>query len=124
LTITIRLYNLLAMLDLDTAFSALSDPTRRAILGRLALGEQSVMELAQPFDMSQPAISKHLRVLESAGLIARRVEGAKRPCRLAKGGVEAIDQWLAMLRKALASNYDRLDVLLADMKPPKRRRRR
>jgi DNA-binding transcriptional ArsR family regulator len=112
------------MSDLDTAFSALSDPTRRAILARLALGEQTVMELAQPFDMSQPAISKHLRVLESAGLIARRVEGAKRPCRLAKAGVEAIDQWLAMLRKALASNYDRPDVLPADMKPPKGRRRR
>jgi DNA-binding transcriptional ArsR family regulator len=112
------------MLDLDTTFSALSDPTRRAILGRLALGEQTVMELAQPFDMSQPAISKHLRVLESAGLIARRVEGAKRPCRLVVGGVEAIDQWLAMLRRALASNYDRLDAVLTDMKPPKGRRKR
>ena len=82
------------------------------------------MELAQPFDMSQPAISKHLRVLEGAGFIARRVEGAKRPCRLAKGGVEAIDQWLAMLRKALAANYDRLDALPADMKPPKSRTKR
>jgi len=112
------------MFSLDTAFSALSDPTRREILARLALGEYTVMELAQPFDMSQPAISKHLKVLESAGLIARRVEGAKRPCRLAKGGVEAIDQWLAMLRKALASNYDRLDALLAEMKPPKARRKR
>jgi DNA-binding transcriptional ArsR family regulator len=112
------------MLDLDRTFAALSDPTRRAILGRLALGEQTVMELAQPFDMSQPAVSKHLRVLESAGLIARRVQGTKRPCRLAKGGVEAIDQWLSMLRKALASNYERLDALLADMKPPKVRRRR
>lgn len=112
------------MLDLDTAFAALSDPTRRAILGRLALGEQTVTELAQPFDMSQPAISKHLQVLERAGLIARRVEGAKRPCRLAKDGVEAIDQWLAMLRKALASNYDRLDAVLADMKPARVRRKR
>jgi DNA-binding transcriptional ArsR family regulator len=112
------------MYNLDAAFSALSDPTRRAILARLALGEFTVMELAQPFDMSQPAISKHLRVLEGAGLIARRVEGAKRPCRLAKGGVEAIDQWLAMLRKALAANYDRLDALLADMKPPKTRTKR
>src|ERR1700735_1046744 len=112
------------MYNLDTAFSALSDPTRRAILARLALGEQTVMELAQPFDMSQPAISKHLRVLESAGLIARRAEGTKRPCRLAKGGVEAVDQWLAMLRKALANNYERLDALLADMKPPKGRKKR
>ena len=112
------------MLDLDRTFAALSDPTRRAILGRLALGEHTVMELAQPFDMSQPAISKHLRVLEGAGLIARRVAGTKRPCRLAKGGVEAIDQWLSMLRKALAPNYERLDALLADMKPAKGRRKR
>ena len=112
------------MTKLDTAFSALSDPTRRAILARLALGEVTVMELAEPFDISQPAISKHLGVLERAGLIVRRVEGAKRPCRLAKEGVEAIDQWLAMLRKALASNYDRLDTVLADMKPPKSRRQR
>ena len=112
------------MSDLDSTFSALSDPTRRAILGQLALGEQTVMELARPFDMSQPAISKHLRVLEAAGFIVRRVEGAKRPCRLAGGGIEAIDQWLAMLRKALENNYDRLDAVLADMKPPKGRRKR
>ena len=124
LTITDRLYNLSVMHDLGTAFSALSDPTRRAILARLALGEHTVMELSRPFEMSQPAISKHLRVLEGAGLIARRVEGAKRPCRLAKDGVEAIDQWLAMLRKALAGNYDRLDALLADMKPAKTRTKR
>lgn len=112
------------MNNLDTTFSALSDPTRRAILARLALGEHTVMELAQPFDMSQPAISKHLRVLEGAGLITRRVEGAKRPCRLAKDGVEAIDQWLAMLRRALTANYDRLDALLTEMNPPKTRTKR
>src|SRR5258708_40378421 len=124
LTITIELYNLWAMINLDTAFSALSDPTRRAILARLALGEVTVMELAEPFDISQPAISKHLGVLERAGLIVRRVEGAKRPCRLAKEGVEVIDQWLAMLWKALASNYDRLGSGLAEMEPPKSRRKR
>jgi len=101
---------------LDSAFSALSDPTRRAILARLALGEATVMELAEPFEMSQPAISRHLKVLEGAGLIVRRVEGTKRPCRLAKGGIEAIDRWLEMLRKALENNYDRLDLVLADMK--------
>jgi DNA-binding transcriptional ArsR family regulator len=102
--------------SLDAAFSALSDPTRRAILARLALGETTVMKLAEPFEMTQPAISRHLKVLEGAGLIVRRVEGTKRPCRLAKAGMEAIDQWLAMLRKALARNYDRLDEILADMK--------
>jgi DNA-binding transcriptional ArsR family regulator len=102
--------------SLDAAFSALSDPTRRAILARLALGETTVMKLAEPFEITQPAISRHLRVLEGAGLIVRRVEGTKRPCRLAKAGMEAIDQWLAMLRKALARNYDRLDQILADMK--------
>jgi DNA-binding transcriptional ArsR family regulator len=102
---------------LDAAFSALSDPTRRAILARLALGEATVMQLAEPFDMSQPAVSRHLKVLENAGLIARRVDGAKHPCRLAKDGIEAIDQWLEMLREALATNYDRLDKVLADIKP-------
>jgi len=102
--------------SLDSAFSALSDPTRRAILARLALGEATVMELAEPFEMTQPAISRHLKVLEGAGLIVRRAEGTKRPCRLAKGGIEAIDQWLEMLRKALEKNYDRLDLVLADMK--------
>ena len=104
------------MPNLDTTFSALSDPTRRAILARLALGETTVMELARPFEMTQPAISRHLKVLEGAGLIVRRVEGTKRPCRLAKPGIEAIDQWLEMLRSALARNYDRLDQVLAEMK--------
>ncbi len=77
------------------------------------------MELANPFKMTQPAISRHLKVLETAGLIVRRVEGAKHPCRLAKGGVEAIDQWLAMLRDALAKNYDRLDEVLEEMQTTK-----
>lgn len=75
------------------------------------------MALAEPFNMTQPAISRHLKVLENAGLIVRRVEGSKRPCRLAKGGIDAIDQWLDLLRKALSKNYDRLDQLLAEMKP-------
>jgi DNA-binding transcriptional ArsR family regulator len=110
------------MIDLNSAFSALSDPTRRAILARLALGEVTVMELAKPFDMSQPAISKHLKVLEGAGLIARRVQGASRPCRLVKEGVEVIDQWLAMMRKALATNYDRLDAVLTEIQSQPRRK--
>jgi DNA-binding transcriptional ArsR family regulator len=105
------------MPNLDASFSALADPTRRAILARLALGEATVMELAAPFDMTQPAVSRHLKVLEGAGLITRRVEGTKRPCRLAPAAVNEIDQWLGMLRKALSANYDRLDDVLAAMKP-------
>jgi DNA-binding transcriptional ArsR family regulator len=112
------------MPDLDASFSALADPTRRAMLARLALGEATVMELAAPFELSQPTISQHVKVLERAGLITRRVEGTKRPCQLSPAGVEAIDLWLAMLRKGLETNYDRLDKLLADMKPQKRKERR
>ena len=104
------------MSNLDAALSALSDPTRRAILARLALGEATVMELAEPFEMTQPAISRHIKVLEGAGLILRRVEGTKRPCRLAPAAVNEIDQWLAMLRQALSANYNRLDDVLAAMK--------
>jgi len=107
------------MRNLDNAFAALADPTRRAILARLALGETTVMELVKPFDMTQPAISRHLKVLEGAGLIVRRVEGTKRPCRLAPTAVAEIDQWLAMLRNALAKNYDRLNDVLAAMKTEK-----
>jgi DNA-binding transcriptional ArsR family regulator len=98
--------------NLDAAFSAMADPTRRAILARLASGEATVNELAEPFEMTQPAISQHLKVLEDAGLIVRRVDGAKRPRRLARAGIQAMDQWLAMLSKALEKNYDRLDALL------------
>ena len=107
------------MPKLDAAFSALSDPTRRAILARLARGEATVMQLAAPFAMTQPAISRHLKVLERAGLILRRVEGTKRPCRLAQSGIEAIDQWLAMLRGAWERNYDRLDQVLAEARSEK-----
>jgi DNA-binding transcriptional ArsR family regulator len=113
-----------ASLDLDAAFSALADPTRRAILARLAKGEATVMELAAPFEMTQPAISQHLKVLEDAGLVVRRIQGTKRPRRLAKGGIEAMDQWLAMLRKALERSYDRLDEVLASMENPKRGEKR
>jgi DNA-binding transcriptional ArsR family regulator len=109
------------MPNLDTAFAALADPTRRAILARLASGEATVMELAEPFAVTQPAISRHLKVLEGAGLIVRRVEGTKRPCRLAPAGIDAVDHWLAMLREALAKNYDRLDEVLAAMETEKRK---
>ena len=100
---------------LDAAFFALSDPTRRAILARLAQGEATVMQLAEPFEMSQPAISRHLKVLEDARLIARRVEGTRRPCRLQHDGVRAVDEWLDMMRAAFTRNYDRLDDVLARM---------
>lgn len=99
----------------DAAFSALADPTRRAILARLAEGEAGVMDLAAPFAMSQPAISKHLKVLEKAGLITRRVDGARRPCALAPDGMAAIEDYLAMLHRGFAANYDRLDTVLAGM---------
>ena len=102
-------------LNLDAAFAAMADPTRRAILARLAEGEATVMELAKPFEMTQPAISQHLKVLEEAGLVVGRIEGAKRPRRLAKDGIDAMDRWLAMLRKALEQNYDRLDQVLLKM---------
>jgi DNA-binding transcriptional ArsR family regulator len=107
--------------NLDAAFTALADPTRRAILARLAKGEATVAQLTTPFDMSQPAISQHLKILEDARLIDRRVDGTKRPRRLASGGIEAMDQWLAILRKALEKNYDRLDEVLAAAHQPKKR---
>lgn len=103
------------MNPLDLKFAALADPTRRAILARLALGEATVLELAKPFAMSQPAVSRHVKVLSDAGLIIQRVEGTKRPCRLAPRATEDLDAWLAMLRQGLERNYQRLDAVLADM---------
>lgn len=124
LTINTYLYKMKVMHGLDAAFSALADPTRRAILARLAHGEATVNELAKPFEMTQPAISQHLKVLEGAGLIVQRVEGTRRPRRLSNAGIEAMDQWLGMLRKALATNYDRLDEVLAGMEKQRRRKKR
>jgi len=98
---------------LDRTLAALADATRRGILARLALGEATVSELAEPFAISQPAISRHIRVLSEAGLIVQRVAGTKRPCRLAPGALSELDQYLEMLRGALARNYRRLDQLLA-----------
>ena len=106
---------------LDATFAALSDPTRRAILARLALGETTINELAEPFEMTQPAISRHIKVLEGAGLIVRRIEGTRRPCRLAPAAITEIDQWLGMLRDALAANYDRLDEVLAALDTEERK---
>jgi len=97
------------------AFAALADPTRQAILARLALGEATVGELAQPFAMTQPAISQHLKVLENAGLILRRVDGTRRPCRLAPEGLAQLEGWLANLRRVMEANYNRLDAVLDQM---------
>ena len=102
-----------AQRTLDATLTALSDPTRRAILARLAVGEATVNELAAPFPISQPAISRHIKVLAEAGLIVRRVEGTKRPCRLAPGGLSELDAYLEMLRAGLERNYRRLEALLA-----------
>ena len=107
--------------NLDAAFLALADPTRRAILARLTQGEATVMQLAEPFEMTQPAISRHLKVLEGAGLIVRRAEGTRRHCRLADTGLASVDQWLEMLRSALSRNYNRLDGLLAAMNSGKKK---
>ncbi len=101
--------------DLDAIFSALADPTRRAILARLADGEVSVMDLAEPFAMSQPAISKHLKVLESAGLITRSRDAQRRPCRIAGGPLAEASDWLERYRKVWEGNYQRLDALLEEM---------
>jgi DNA-binding transcriptional ArsR family regulator len=99
-------------LSLDAAFSALSDPTRRAILARLALGETSVTELAKPFDMSLPAVSKHLKVLERAGLITRGREAQWRPCRIEPKALKDIDDWLGHYRRFFEESLDRLDDYL------------
>jgi DNA-binding transcriptional ArsR family regulator len=97
---------------LSSTFAALADPTRRAILSRLALGETSVTELAEPFDMSLPAISKHLKVLERAGLIARGREAQWRPCRIEPDGLRNVDDWLEAYRRLWSERLDRLDVYL------------
>ena len=106
--------------QLDATFAALADPTRRAILARLATGEASVNELAEPFDMSQPAISKHLRVLERAGLISRSRVAQRRPCRLEAKPLAEADEWLERYREFWEASFGRLDSLLEEMKAHKR----
>ena len=100
---------------LSATFSALADPTRRAILARLAAGEASVMELAAPFAMSQPAISKHLKVLERAGLISRGRDAQRRPCRLVARPMRDATAWLVDFRAYWEESYQRLDVLLDEL---------
>src|SRR5437016_7489737 len=101
---------------LDATFAALADPTRRAILARLATGEASVAELAEPFDMSQPAISKHLKVLERAGLISRGREAQRRPRRLEPRPLAEATDWIERYRKIWEANFARLDAVLQELK--------
>ena len=100
---------------LDATFAALADPTRRAILARLTTGEASVAELAEPFAMSQPAISKHLKVLERAGLISRGREAQRRPCRLVAAPLADATQWLEGYREHWEASFQRLDALLDEL---------
>ncbi len=100
---------------LTTTFAALADPTRRAILARLALGETSVTELAEPFEMSMPAVSKHLKVLEKAGLIARGREAQWRPCRLEAAPLKSVANWVDDYRKFWEESFDRLEAYLKDI---------
>jgi DNA-binding transcriptional ArsR family regulator len=108
---------------LDGVFAALADPTRRAILARLARGEASVMELGAPFDMSQPAISKHLKVLERAGLISRGRDAQRRPRRLEARPLAEATGWLDAYRRFWEGNFERLDAVLEDLKADKKRGR-
>jgi DNA-binding transcriptional ArsR family regulator len=102
--------------QLDATFAALADPTRRAILARLASGEASVNELAEPFAMTQPAISKHLKVLERAGLISRGRDAQRRPCRLEAKRLAEANRWLENYRQFWEGSFARLDVLLDELK--------
>ena len=105
---------------LDVTFAALADPTRRAILARLASGEASVMELAEPFAMSQPAISKHIKVLERAGLVSRGRDAQRRPCRMEAAPLAEANEWLENYRRFWEESFQRLDALLNEMKSEKR----
>lgn len=117
---------------LSATFAALADPTRRAILARLTLGETSVNELAKPFEMSLPAVSKHLKVLENAGLITRGREAQWRPCKIETQALRNVDEWLENYRKLWEERFDRLDDYLRELqaqghgkdKEPKRGRKK
>lgn len=106
---------------LDATFAALADPTRRAILAKLASGEASVNELTKPFNMTQPAISKHLKVLEHAGLISRSREAQKRPCRIEAKPLAEANEWLEKYREFWQANFQRLDNLLEELKAEEKR---
>lgn len=110
--------------QLSTTFAALADPTRRAILARLALGETTVSELAEPFDMSLPAISKHLKVLEGAGLITRGREAQWRPCKLEPEALKGVDDWLEDYRRIWEERFDRLGDYLEELQSKEKKRGR
>lgn len=110
--------------QLSTTFAALSDPTRRAILARLALGETSVKELSEPFAISAPSITKHLKVLERAGLITRSREAQWRPCRLEAAPLRAISEWVEDYRQFWEEKFDRLDHYLSDLQTKEKRHAR
>ena len=114
----------MAMDQLSSTFAALADPTRRAILARLVTGECSVTELAEPFDMSMPAVSKHLRVLERAGLIARRREAQWRPCRLEPGPLKDVADWAEPYRSIWEQRFDRLEAYLHELKAKEKKHAR
>src|SRR5262245_18989483 len=121
------LYNEAAMSTsqrLDATFAALADPTRRAILARLASGEATVNELVEPFEISQPAISKHLKVLERAGLISRGRDAQRRPCRIEAKPLAEVNEWLEAYRKFWEGSFERLDALLHEMKKKDKKRAR
>jgi DNA-binding transcriptional ArsR family regulator len=104
--------------QLDATFIALADPTRRAILARLMTGEASVNELAEPFSISQPAVSKHLKILERAGLVSRSAEGTRRPVKIEAGPMKDAVDWLEKYRKFWEASYSRLDALLEALQTP------
>jgi DNA-binding transcriptional ArsR family regulator len=108
--------------DLDAIFAALADPTRRAIIARLASGEASVMELVEPFNLTQPAISKHLKVLENAGLISRGRDAQRRPCRLEPQRLEQLAEWIGSYREFWEQSYERLDEYLQELKSKEKAR--
>ena len=114
----------MAIDPLSAKFAALADPTRRAILARLALGETSVTELAEPFAMSMPAVSKHLKVLENAGLITRGREAQFRPCKLDAQALRSVDEWLEDYRKLWEARFDRLEEYLREIQAKEKKRGR
>lgn len=112
------------MASLDQIFAALADPTRRGIVVHLARGEATVSELVNQFDLSQPTISSHIKVLESAGIVSRKQEAQTRPCKLELQQLEVLNEWLAQVQDVWEGNYQRLDRLLAELKQARKERKK